>query len=115
MVEVKRGLLRVRTQRSEEDVVDQITDYISQCRLKYPGRDEYRGFIIGTGIANPVHLDKKLSGLPEKIAVSVFGSDIPQYIRVCACCCRAIPHHRANCVCEEGDFLASDTHKPVQE
>jgi len=55
VVEVKRGLLKVQTRppiavrgrRFEGDVVDQITDYLCQCRLKYPDRKEYADSLSG--------------------------------------------------------------------
>ncbi len=101
VVEVKRGPLKIQAQRPEEDVVDQIADYLRQCRLKYPDRDEYRGFIIGTRIPDRNQLDKKLSLIPEKIVVLIFGSDIPKCVRICTRCYRAVPHHSAVCVCQK--------------
>jgi hypothetical protein len=102
VVEVKRGILRVQAHSPEEDVVDQITDYLRQCRLKYPNREEYRGFIIGTGIADRNELARKLASVPDKIVALIYGSDIPKCVRICTRCYRAVPFQRDCCVCEKG-------------
>ncbi len=100
VIEVKRGVLRVQDRSLEEDVVDQITDYLRQCRLKYPNRQEYRGFIVGTGIADRSEMNRKLSSAPERIVALIFGFDIPQCIRICTRCFRAVAWTRNSCICE---------------
>lgn len=99
VIEIKKDPLRVTADgASREDVVDQIADYLSQCRLKCPNRAEYRGFIVGTGILRPDRLVSKISALKEDITPLVFGRDIPTVIKFCACG-RALDYFATLCRC----------------
>lgn len=99
VIEIKRGRLSVSDQEGEEDVVDQIVNYLDQCRVKYPDRTEYRGFIVGTGIVNHSALITKLSSAPFEIIPLVFGRDIPSVVTICSQCGRATKYGSARCRC----------------
>jgi hypothetical protein len=99
VVETKKGTLTVSQDPAKEDVIDQIVDYIGQCKIKYPGKMEYRGFIVGTRIANKEQLQAKLSIVRENVMPLIFGRDIPSAIRICDRCHRAIPYEARGCIC----------------
>jgi hypothetical protein len=99
VVETKKGALTVSNDPKKEDVIDQIIDYIGQCRIKYPGRTEYRGFIVGTRFADKEKLENKLSSVPENVTPLIFGRDIPSAIRICDQCYRAQPYDSPTCAC----------------
>lgn len=99
VVELKRADLTVSNNPKKEDVVDQILNYLGQCRIKYPDRDEYRGFIVGTGIPNRAKLTAKLMSADDFIAPLVFGVDIPSVIKTCDACGRAVGYSTSVCKC----------------
>jgi hypothetical protein len=99
VVEIKRGMLRVKAEKEVgEDVIDQVAGYLRQCRLKYPNRDQYRGIVIGTGIADRHKFSGKLTALKEDIKPLVFGTDIPSVIKFCRCG-RALDYNAVRCSC----------------
>jgi hypothetical protein len=102
VVELKNADLTVSDNPKKEDVVDQILDYLGQCRIKYPDRNEYRGFIVGTGIPDRAKLTAKLMSADDDIAPLVFGLDIPTVIKTCDACGRAIGYSKSVCVCRAG-------------
>ena len=38
----------------------QIIGYLKQCRLKYPGKEQYRGIVVGTAIPDKDKLARKV-------------------------------------------------------
>ena len=99
VVEIKKGNLHVtNATQSREDVVDQAVDYLRQCRLKYPGKSEYRGFIVGTAVSDRDSLLRKVSKYQEAITPLVFGIDIPAAIKFCRCG-RALDYQATYCCC----------------
>lgn len=99
VVEIKKGALNVRDgPESPEDVVDQAVDYLRQCRLKYPGKSQYRGFIVGTAISDRPRLLRKISEYQEAIVPLVFRIDIPDAIKFCRCG-RALDYRATFCRC----------------
>ncbi len=100
VVEIKKGSLKIR-EHSEigEDVIDQICDYLNQCRIKYPGRVEYKGFIIGTGVDDKSKLEQKVDTSGETITPLIFGMDIPSTIKICPHCNRAVDYFSEICAC----------------
>jgi hypothetical protein len=100
VVEIKKGCLTTRDHsETEEDVVDQICDYLTQSRIKYPGRGEYKGFVIGTGIADKSKLREKIDSSGETIIPLIFGMDIPSTIKICPSCNRALDYFHEICAC----------------
>jgi hypothetical protein len=99
VVETKKGPLSVSDHPLKEDVIDQITDYLGQCRIKYAERLEYRGFIVGTRIANEEQFNIKLSSVGEKVVPLIFGRDIPSVIKICGNCHRAVSYETPRCFC----------------
>jgi hypothetical protein len=100
VAEIKKGPLKTREHSGiEEDVVDQICDYLNQSRIKYPGRGQYKGFIIGTGIADRFKLRQKIDCSGETIIPLIFGMDIPSTIKICPRCNRAVGYFTEICVC----------------
>jgi len=99
VVELKKGLLAVSVANGQEDVVDQISNYLAQCRIKYPGREEYRGFIIGSGVSDRKIMETKISSQRDVIRVLVFGKDIPSTISICHHCGRAVRYGESYCAC----------------
>lgn len=99
VVEVKRDALYVSQSPRHEDPVDQIVDYLEQCESKYPGRAEYRGFIVGRLIPARKALDTKLAFAPYRITPLLFGVHIPAAIRICPACKRAVRYESSLCVC----------------
>ena len=99
VVEVKKTSLSVSMNPKREDAVDQIIDYLAQCVVKYPGRLDYRGFIVGTRIADKFELTAKLSTAPFTIIALVFGIDIPSSVKMCSLCRRAVSYETSLCRC----------------
>jgi len=100
VVELKKVELKVlQSSQPGEDVLDQILDYLQGVRKKYPGRDHYRGFIVGTRISDPASLNEKIAQSGEHVVPLIFGRDIPADIRICDRCNRARPYDALNCPC----------------
>lgn len=99
VVEIKKGPLNVRNEtQAAEDVVEQAVDYLRQCRIKYPGKSEYRAFIVGNAIPDREGLFRKISECHEAITPLVFGIDIPTAIKFCRCG-RALGYFATYCHC----------------
>ncbi|MFC1834936.1 hypothetical protein ACFL2Q_09400 [Thermodesulfobacteriota bacterium] len=99
VVELKKVPLSANTGAGDEDVVDQVCDYLDQCKEKYPGRSEYRGYIVGTGIRDRTCLMEKISTARDPIRPLVFGQDIPRVISMCRCCGRGVKCSSSTCLC----------------
>jgi hypothetical protein len=100
VAEIKKGPIRVlEFTQNGEDVVDQICDYLKQSRVKYPGRGQYKGFIIGTSVADRIKLRQKIDLSGETIILLIFGMDIPSTIKICPRCNRAVNYFSEICVC----------------
>jgi hypothetical protein len=102
VVEIKKGAVSAGGNPRREDVIDQITAYIKQCRVKYPGRTQYRGFVVGTSVEDESKVRAKIAASREEIAALMFGRDIPRYVKFCPRCTRAVDYDRAACVCGLG-------------
>ncbi|MDQ7784146.1 MAG: hypothetical protein RDU20_14775 [Desulfomonilaceae bacterium] len=99
VVEIKKGPLNVRHEtQAGEDVVEQSVDYLRQCRRKYPGKSEYRAFIVGTAIPDRHGLFRKISRYKEMITPLILGIDIPMTIKFCRCG-RALGYRAMYCRC----------------
>lgn len=99
VVEIKKIALSVLDEGDHgEDVVDQVSNYLQQCRIKYPGRISYRGILIGTAIRAPDKLFRKISTCLDEIQPLVFGMNIPAVIKFCRCG-RALDYYAPLCHC----------------
>jgi len=99
VVEIKRDALSTKGDgESGEDVLDQVTDYLKQCKIKYPNRSEYVGIVVGTAIAEPDKFLHKLSCCADEIRPLIFGRDIPASIKFCDCG-RALDYYASSCRC----------------
>jgi hypothetical protein len=99
VIEVKKVPLRIRgSSAKRRDVVEQIADYLKKCRSKYPGRSEYRGFIIGSRIQDKEKLLSKIFLLQDVVKPLVFRRDIPGEIKLCNCK-RALDYWATICRC----------------
>jgi hypothetical protein len=99
VVEIKKYSLVVRDETGQqEDVVDQLVDYLQQCRIKYPGRAQYRGIVVGSRVPDQEKLARRIDATGETITALVFGRDIPAVIKFCVCG-RAVDYFATRCRC----------------
>lgn len=98
VVELKKVPLKVSVDNTE-DSVDQILDYMNQCREKYPNRLEYRGFIVGPYAPDEEALNSKIICAGQNISFLIFGRHIPSSIIICERCGLARGFNSSKCAC----------------
>lgn len=100
VVEIKKGFLTVDENASAPmDVVEQISGYLTQCRIKYPDREGYQGYLVGTGTNDAEKLARRIAMSGEVIVPLIFGRDIPDTVKFCSSCYRAVDYWKTTCPC----------------